>query len=52
VTLCPFTEHLRERIDEWQALKTLPGRRAVLQQDPVARREHQKPAVPGDRQDR
>ncbi|NKN33459.1 hypothetical protein, partial [Marichromatium bheemlicum] len=41
VAICRSTEHLRELVAEWQALVDLPRQHAQLQQDPVAKREHQ-----------
>lgn len=41
VAICRSTEQLRERVAEWQALVELPRQHAQLQQDPVAKREHQ-----------
>jgi hypothetical protein len=40
VAVCASTERLREAMSEWLALLDLPKRHAVLQQDPVAQREH------------
>lgn len=40
IAVCRSTEHLRERVAEWQALIELPRLHAELQQDPVAMREH------------
>ncbi len=40
VGVCRFTERLREAVSEWMALQELPRQHAVLQQDPVAQREH------------
>ncbi|WPL17365.1 hypothetical protein Thiowin_02372 [Thiorhodovibrio winogradskyi] len=40
LAFCPFTERLRELIDEWMALCELPKQQAALHQDPVAAREH------------
>jgi len=41
VAVCRSTERLRELVTEWQALVDLPRQHAQLQQDPVAKREHQ-----------
>jgi hypothetical protein len=41
VAICQSTERLRELVAEWQALVDLPRQHAQLQQDPVAKREHQ-----------
>lgn len=41
VAICQSTERLRELVAEWQALMELPRQHAQLQQDPVAKREHQ-----------
>ncbi|MBK1693556.1 hypothetical protein CKO09_02220 [Chromatium weissei] len=40
VGVCRFTERLREAVTEWLALQELPRQHAVLQQDPIAQREH------------
>jgi hypothetical protein len=41
VAVCRSTERLRELVAEWQALVDLPRQHAQLQQDAVAKREHQ-----------
>lgn len=41
VAISQSTERLRELVAEWQALVELPKQHAQLQQDPVAKREHQ-----------
>lgn len=41
IAVCHATERLREVVNEWMALKELPRHHAALQEDPVARREHQ-----------
>lgn len=41
VAVCRSTERLSELVTEWQALKELPKQHAQLQQDPVAKREHE-----------
>jgi hypothetical protein len=41
VAICQSTERLRELVAEWQALVDLPRQHAQLQQNPVAKREHQ-----------
>jgi hypothetical protein len=41
VAICRTTDRLRELVAEWQALVDLPRQHAQLQQDPVAKREHQ-----------
>lgn len=40
IGVCRFAERLREAVAEWMALQELPRQHAVLQQDPVAQREH------------